>query len=191
MTWCVLSGECEWWADEGIRDVGRARFHQARGTELSSAQTPLGTIEFSRIAFQVRRGSRLVQMHVAGSDGTPDLEAWADEVSSVLFDARPLEAGARGVHASLSHGWLWSMLHPAPLEGVVPKPWFSQIRIEGHLLEPPTCSVFPAFVSLAADFYEATYDADLDVLTAWTAYIDGAAAHRLRISLSQLADASA
>ncbi|MDP8909692.1 MAG: hypothetical protein M3N47_11390 [Chloroflexota bacterium] len=49
--------------------------------------------------------------------------------------------------------------------------------------------LLPGFVSLAADFYEVAYDMELDVLTAWTAYIDGAAANR--ISVSQLADVGA
>lgn len=75
------------------------------------------------------------------------------------------------------------MLHPTPLQVLIPKPWSSHLRVEGPLLERDHF-VLPEFVSLAADFYDVTYDADLDVLTTWTAYIDGAPANR--ISVSQL-----
>ena len=127
---------------------------------------------------------RLAQVHVAGRDGRSAVVAWADEASAVL-DGSPAEALVTGPRESYSDLGLRRMLHPAPLEELVPKPCSSQLRIEGHLLERDM-SVLPKFVSLAADFYEVAYDVDLDVLTAWTAYIDGAAANR--ISVSRLAD---
>lgn len=72
------------------------------------------------------------------------------------------------------------MLHPTPLEGLIPKPW-SQLRVEEHIPERDMC-LPPEFVSLAADFYEVAHDADLDGLTVLTAHIDGAAANHLRES---------
>lgn len=188
--WHVLTGVCEWWADEGIRDVGRARFREARGTELSSApgkRTPLGSIDCRRVAFVARRDPwRLAQVDVAGRDDCP-LVAWADNATAVLDDS---PAKARIIGPKISYGdlGLRRMLHPARLETIVPKPWSSQLRIEGQLLERDM-SVLPEFVSLGTDFYEVAYDEDLDVLTAWTAYIDGEAASR--ISVSQLAEVGA
>jgi hypothetical protein len=186
--WHVLTGVCEWWADEGIRDVGRARFHQARRPELSSAKgTPLDTISCRRVVFVARRDPwRLAQVDVAGRDACR-LVAWADNATAVL-DGSPAKAQVLGRKVSYGDLGLRRMLHPAPLEAIVPKPWSSQLCIEGQLLERDM-SVLPEFVSLGADFYEVAYDEDLDVLTAWTAYIEGAAASR--ISVSQFADVGA
>jgi hypothetical protein len=72
---------------------------------------------------------------------------------------------------------LRQMLVPARLEGLVARPWGPQLTVADQLLERDTF-VLPEFVSLAADHYEATYDAKLDVLTTWTAFIDGEAAQR-------------
>lgn len=188
MAWRVLTGVCEWWADEGIRDVGRARAHRARGTEAASARTPLGTIDASRVVFVARRDPwRLAQVCVSGRDAGPAVVAWADEAAAVL-DGSPAEARVIGPQASYGDLGLRQMLHPAPLERIVPKPWSSRLRIEGHLLQRDMF-MLPELVSLAADFYELAYDADLGVLTAWTAYVDGAAANR--ISVSRLADLGA
>jgi hypothetical protein len=185
--WHVLTGVCEWWADEGIRDVGRARFHQARRPELSSGKgTPRGTTD-CRVAFVVRRDPfRLAQVDLAGRDACP-LVAWADN-ATVVLDGSPAKARVIGPKGSYGDLGLRRMLHPAPLETIVPKPWPSQLHIEGHLIEADMSVRVPP-VSLGADFYEVTYDEDRDVLTAWTAYIDGAAA--CRISVSQLADVGA
>lgn len=185
MAWRALTGVCEWWSDEDIRDVGRARFHEERGTEVPSADTPLGTIDCSRVAFAAQRDPwRLAQVHVDGHDSRPAVVAWADEASAVLAGSPP---EARVIGPNESHGdlGLRRMLHPKPLETLVPKPWSPQLRIEGSLLEDDM-SVLPEFLSLAADFYEVAYDADLEVLTTWTAYVDGAAANR--ISVTQLTE---
>jgi hypothetical protein len=45
MTWHVLTGVVEWWADEGLRDIGRRRFHEARGTTVSADASSPGTID--------------------------------------------------------------------------------------------------------------------------------------------------
>jgi hypothetical protein len=123
---------------------------------------------------------------LAGRDGCP-LVAWADTATAVL-DGSPAEARVIGPKVSYGDLGLRRMLHPAPLEAIVPKPWPSQLHIEGHLIEADMSVRVPP-VSLGVDFYEVAYDEDLDVLTMWTAYIDGAAA--CRISVSQLADVGA
>ena len=181
MAWRALTGVCEWWSDENIRDVGRARFHQERGSTVSSAHTPLGTIDCSRVAFAAQRDPwRLAQVHVGGHDGRTAVVAWADEASAVLGGS-PSDVRVIGPNESYGDLGLRRMLHPKPLEALVPKPWSPQLRIEGRLLEDDMFAL-PEFVSLAADFYEVAYDAGLEVLTAWTAYIDGAAANRISVS---------
>jgi hypothetical protein len=42
-------------------------------------------------------------------------------------------------------------------------------------------SEHPEFVTLASDHYEVTYDPELDVLTSWTAFIDGEVAARQQL----------
>jgi len=75
------------------------------------------------------------------------------------------------------------MLDPTVLETLVPKPWAGQFRVPGDVLERDV-SVLPEFVTLTTDHYEVCYERDLNILTAWTAVIDGAVAQR--ISLSQV-----
>jgi hypothetical protein len=36
MAWQTLAGVVEWWADEGLRDLGRQRFHQGQGTDTKT-----------------------------------------------------------------------------------------------------------------------------------------------------------
>jgi hypothetical protein len=181
MAWCVLTGLCEWWADEGIRDIGRARFHRARGAQGSGAPRPPGTVDRSRVAFVARRDPwRLAQLQIGPSAAGPTVVAWADE-ATVLLSGSPAEARILGPRQSYGDLALRRMLHPAPLETLVPRPWSSRLRIDGELLERDH-SVLPELLSLAADFYRSTYDADLDVLTGWTAYIDGEAANRILLS---------
>jgi hypothetical protein len=186
--WHALTGVCEWWADEGICDVGRARYHQARRPELSSGKVrPLGTVDRRRVAFVARRDPfRLAQVDLAGRDAC-SLVASADNATAVL-DGSPAKARVIGPKVSYGDLGLRRMLHPAALETIVPRPWPSQLHVEGHLMEADMSLWVPP-LSLGADFYEVAYDEDLDVLTAWTAYIDGAAA--CRISVSHLADVGA
>ncbi len=73
------------------------------------------------------------------------------------------------------------MLVPTALEVLVPKAWPAQFRVPGDVLERDM-SVLPEFVSLGTGHYEVSYDGDLDILTAWTAVIDGAAVQRLALS---------
>ena len=37
VTWTVLTGAIEWWADEVLRDIGLRRFHERPGRRSSTA----------------------------------------------------------------------------------------------------------------------------------------------------------
>lgn len=73
------------------------------------------------------------------------------------------------------------MLEPIPLKTLVPRPWHAEFRVAGPLLERDLF-VLPELVSLATDHYEVRYDADLDILTTWSAVIDGEAAQRISLT---------
>jgi hypothetical protein len=196
MAWEVLTGVIDWWADEGLRDVGRRRFHLAMGKQVGAGLLPRGSIDASRHAFVVRHHPwRLAQVRLDVADSDADgqtgqltanapgvVVSWADDATAVLSGS---PASQHVVPANESWGdfGLRSMLEPGPLETVVAKPWGRLVTIDGQLLETDSF-ILPELVSLTASHYEATYDADLDALTSWTAFIDGEVAHRQ--SLTQL-----
>jgi hypothetical protein len=66
---------------------------------------------------------------------------------------------------------------PARLERLAPRPWDDRFALPGEALERDIALV-PELVSLAAECYEVSYDATLDIVTEWAAVIDGATAER-------------
>ncbi len=82
MSWEVVAGVVEWWADEGLRDLGRRRFHEARGKTVASDSAPLGTVDRVRAVFVAqRRPWRLSEVALAAmnDDVTPAVASWAVE----------------------------------------------------------------------------------------------------------------
>jgi hypothetical protein len=182
MSWDVLAGAVEWWADEGLREVGRRRFHEARGT-VSSDVAPLGSVDRVRAVFVAqRRPWRLseVALDTTNDEVTPAVASWADDATAVLKGG-PARQHVVGPNESWGDLGVRQMLVPTALEVLVSKPWTAEFRVPGEVLERDM-SVLPEFVSLGTDHYEVSYDGDLDVLTAWTAVIDGTAAQRLVLS---------
>jgi hypothetical protein len=187
MAWEALTGVIDSWADEGLRDVGRRRFHEARGKQVGGG-LPRGSIDASRHAFVVRREPwRLAQVSLAvtdadvppwqlASDSPGVVVSWADDATAVL---RGSPAAQHHVPANESWGdsGLRSMLEPEPLEALVARPWDREMTVDGQLFEPGAW-ILPDLVSLTADRYEAIYDEELDALTSWTAFIDGEVARR-------------
>lgn len=72
------------------------------------------------------------------------------------------------------------LLCPGSLEQFIPRPWSPRFSLTGDVLEADM-SVLPEFVTLASDHYEVTYEPELDVLTSWTAFIDGEVAARQQL----------
>lgn len=180
MSWEALAGAVEWWADEGLRDVGRRRFHEARGKPVSPDAAPLGTVDRVRVAFVAQRLPwRLSEVALGTTNGDviPAVASWADAATAVLTGS-PAEQHVVGPKESWGDLGLRQMLVPTALEGLVPKPWTAEFRVPGEVLERDV-SVLPEFVSLGTDYYEVSYDAGLDILSAWRAVIDGAAVQRL------------
>jgi hypothetical protein len=178
MSWQVLTGVIEWWSDEGLRDIGRLRYHRSRQSVRERDGVPRGTVDTSRAAFVAKRSPWRIAQVALGlpNETSPDVVAWADEATAVLTGSPASQHLVPPNESWGDHG-LRRMLNPTPLETLVAKPWPATFRVEGHLLERDM-SLLPELVSLATDYYEATYDAELDVLTSWTSFIDGESAHR-------------
>jgi hypothetical protein len=190
MTWDVLTGVIDWWADEGLRDVGRHRFHESKGKRVNADGLPRGSIDATRHAFVARRKPwRLAQVSLDVTDTGRGGQAWrpADETPGVVVSwADDATAVLRGNPAAQhlvpsNESWgdsgLRRMLEPDPLEALVAKPWGPLLTIDGQLLERDTLLPLE-FVSLSTEYYEAAYNEELDVLTSWTAFIDGEPAQR-------------
>ncbi|HEU4973718.1 MAG TPA: hypothetical protein VFT50_01410 [Baekduia sp.] len=182
MPWLVLAGIVEWWADEGRRDVGRRRFHEETGPTGCPGPAPPHVIDHIRAAFVAQHQPwRLIEMSLPSKNPliTPFVVSWADEATAVL---RGDPAKQHVVRPNESHGDLGAqrMLNPSALETLVPKPWTARFVVPGDLLELDV-SVLPELVTLGADHYEVNYDRDLDILTTWTAIIDGAPAQRVSL----------
>lgn len=190
MSWEVLTGVVEWWADEGLRDSGRRRFNEARGGTWLAGALPPGGIDRARAAFVAQRFPwRLseVTMATTSDEITPAIVSWADDATSVLKGS-PARQHVVRPNESWGDLGLRQMLNPSALEALVPKPWAAHFQVSGAVLERDA-SVLPEFVSLGTDYYQVRYDGDRDILTTWTAVINNSAAQRL--SLSQLSSLTA
>lgn len=182
MAWRVLAGVFDWWADEGIRDIGRERFHRRRGSDVSGTIGSPGTTDSLRFAFVAQRSPwRLAEVYLRSPDDPPlAVVAWADRATAVL-KGQPAEQHLVQSNESFGDGGLKAMLEPGRLETLVGKPWSPHFRVNGELLDRDW-SLLPEFLSLGTDYYEARYDAGLDALRSWTAFIDEAPAARLSLS---------
>jgi hypothetical protein len=167
MSWQVLTGVVEWCADEGLRDIGRMRFHRASGHDIRTGPPePRGTVALQRRAFVARRSPwRLAQVSLDEHypyerDGSSfPVVAWADD-AVVALSGQPAKQIQLGPTDTLGDNGLRSMLEPEPLEQVFSRPWPIEIRLGGDLLERDML-ILPAFISLGADHYEATYEPEL------------------------------
>jgi hypothetical protein len=182
MPWEVLTGVVEWWADEGLRDVGRRRFREVGGNPSSRAAISLGTIDRVRAAFIARRSPwRLSEVALDYADEmTPAIASWADHATAVL-NGSPVQQHVVGPHESWGDFGVRQMLCPAALEAIVPMPWPGQFQIPGGAIGPDI-STLAALVSLGTSYYDVRFDSDLEIISAWTAVIDGDAAQRVAIS---------
>jgi hypothetical protein len=188
MSWQVLTGVIEWWADEGLRDKGRMRFHRDKGHDLRAGPPePRGTITFERHAFVARRIPwRLARVSLEEhypyerDESSCPVVAWADD-AVVALSGQPAKPILLGPNETLGDLGLRQMLEPEQLEQLTSRPWPVQMRLDGDVLEPDML-ILPAFISLGADHYEATYDPELDVLTSWKAYIDRELAQRTTLT---------
>jgi hypothetical protein len=100
MGWEVLTGVIEWWADEGLRDIGRRRFHRARAKVSDEPGLPCGSIDVTRHAFVVRRTPwRLAQVSLESTDPREPGTAWRtsdDDLSPAVVVGRRGHSGAQG-----------------------------------------------------------------------------------------------
>ncbi len=190
MSWQVLTGVVEAWSDEGLRDVGRGRYHEARGKIVSAGEMAArGRSNHGRAVFAAQRVPWRLTEILLGSpnDGVyAEVVSWADDATALLR-GNPAQQQLVGPNESVG-SVLRRMLEPGALEALVPKPWGAEFRVSGDVLERDM-SVLPEFVSLASDHYEVSYDAEFDVLTRWAAMIDGEVAHER--TLFHLAEVSA
>jgi hypothetical protein len=187
MSWQVQTGVIEWWSDEGLRDVGRNRYHQAVGHNVRSGSSAIGTLAFQRRAFVAHRSPwRLAQVSLeedytyANDEDSVPVVAWADD-AVVALRGTPATPFPLGPNTTLGNLGLRQMLEPEPLEQLTPRPWPIEMRLDGCLLERDMF-ILGAFISLGTHHYEATYEPELDVLTSWKAYIDGELAQRITLT---------
>lgn len=182
MTWQLLAGQFEWWADEALRNLGRRRYYAARGRVVAEEERgPALAMEVRPVAFVAQRSPwRLARIALQPQPDEAAIVAWADDATAVLAGS-PATLRVLGPNETWGDLGLRRMLDPERLEALVPQPWSATFRVDGALVDGDL-SVVPELVSLSADHYEAAYDAALGVLTRWTAVIDGevAARHELR-----------
>ena len=184
MAWTVVAGIIEWWADEGLRDVGRRRFAAARGKRTAAEATPAGTdVDAATRAFVARREPwRLSQIELTapeGDDVAAAVVAWAGDATAVLAGDPPAQRVV-GPNESWGDLGLRVLLEPAALEELVPLPWAERFAVPAGLLERDL-TLLPQLVSLGTDRYDVVYDGDLGVVTSWAAVIDGAVAQRISL----------
>jgi len=182
-----VTGVFERRVDEGRLDIGRHRFHKARGhVDLDGCgeERPTGLVLGTQWAFVARRHPwRLAIVSLCDRDAlSPAVTAWADDATAVLKGV-PATQHVVGPNHSIGNLGLRRMLDPESLQAFVPLPWPTSFDVPGHLLDDDVF-VAPELTFLAVDHYEAGFDPALGLLTAWRGFIDGEVA--LSLTLSQL-----
>jgi hypothetical protein len=183
MSWQVLTGVVEWWADEGLRDIGRRRYSAARGKRPTGDEMSPGHIDLARAAFAAQRNPwRLAEVSLSSVDDqvSPAIASWADNATAVLRGS-PAQQRLVGPNETWGDLGLRRMLEPDALEALVPKPWPAEFQVPGDAVERDL-TLMADFVSLSSDYYAVSYNRDLDVLTTWAAIIDGEIAQRVSLT---------
>lgn len=136
MSWQVLLGVVTWWADEGLRDVGRQRFQAARGRRLTGDRSQVDFVDFHQAAFVAQRSPwRLAQVTLTDQPSSaPAVAAWADTATAVLTD-EPVAQHVVGPNESWGDLGCRRMLDPKPLTAIVTPPWEASFVIDGSRLE--------------------------------------------------------
>ena len=179
-SWHALTGVVAYWAEEGLRHIGRLR---AAGSPEKSP-VPLGTIDQVYAAFIAQREPwRASEVILMTNGAGPLIVSWADGATAVI-EGIPAQQRVVAVSESWGDLGLGRMLNPSWLERLVPKPWPSDLRVAGATLQNDIDAA-PELFSASVSHYDVVYDGTLDVITQWTATIDGAVASRF--ALTQLA----
>jgi hypothetical protein len=186
MPWQILSGVVDWWAEEGLREVGRRRRALDAGRTPQARRIALGTLSIARAAFIAQQKPwRLTEVTLleVPEATAPVIASWADEATAVLL-GKPAEQHVVAANESWGDLCVGIMLKPDALRELVPEPWPERFVVDGPLLEhDPT--LLPELLSWSTDRYEVVFDPSREILTNWTAIIDGEVAQR--ITLSRLA----
>jgi hypothetical protein len=182
MPWQILSGVVEWWAEEGLREVGRRRRAQDAGTP-NAQRIARGTLDVVRAAFIAQREPwRLTEVTLleVPESTAPVIASWADEATAVLR-GKPAEQHFVAPNESWGDLGVGVMLKPDALRQMVREPWPEQFVVDGPLVEhDPT--LLPELHTASADRYEVVFDPSREILTSWTAIIDGEVAQRITLS---------
>jgi hypothetical protein len=183
MPWQILSGVVEWWAEEGLRDLGRRRRALSAGRTLNAEQIARGTLDTVRAAFIAQREPwRLTEVTLLESPEStaPVIASWADEATAVLR-GKPAEQHVVAPNESWGDLCVGVMLKPHALRHLVPEPWPERFVVDGPLLEEDP-ALLPELLSWSTDRYEVVFDPGREILTNWTATIDGEVAQRITLS---------
>ena len=183
MPWQILSGGVDWWADEGLREVGRSRRAVEAGRTPTAQRIARGTLDIVRAAFIAQREPwRLTEVTLleVPESTAPVIASWADEATAVLR-GKPAEQHFVAANESWGDLCVRVMLKPDALRQLVPEPWPERFVVDGPLLEhDPT--LLPELLSWSTDRYEVEFDPSREILTSWTAIIDGEVAQRITLS---------
>jgi hypothetical protein len=183
MPWQILSGVVEWWADEGLREVGRNRRALDAGTTPQAQRIARGTLSIARAAFIAQREPwRLTEVTLLDvpESTAPTIASWADEATAVLRK-KPAEQHFVAPNETWGDLCVGVMLKPDALHQLVPEPWPERFAVDGPLLERDP-ALLPELLSWSTDRYEVVFDPSREILTNWTAIIDGEVAQRITLA---------
>jgi hypothetical protein len=183
MPWQILSGVVDWWAEEGLREVGRSWRALEAGRSPHAQRIARGTLSIARAAFIAQREPwRLTEVTLleVPESTAPVIASWADEATAVLR-GEPAEQHFVAANESWGDLCVGVMLKPDALRQLVPEPWPERFVVDGPLLErDPT--LLPELLCWSTDRYEVEFDPSREILTSWTAIIDDEVAQRITLS---------
>jgi hypothetical protein len=107
--------------------------------------------------------------------------SWAGEATTTIKGNPP---AGRALPENRKQGdlGLAAMLQPAPLGAVIPRPWPARFTVDGPALAGDP-ELLPALHVRGASRFTADYDPRLDIITAWTAEINGRPARHQALAL--------
>jgi len=178
-SWSALAGVIEYWAEEGLRHLGRLR---ANGSSETSV-VPMGTVDQAFAAFVAQREPWRASEITLITNGTgPVIASWADDATAVI-DGVPAQQHVVASNESWGDLGLYPLLNPSWLERLVSKPWPAEFRITGESFKQEQDAALE-LSSASVSHYDIVYDSALGIITQWAATIESAVASRF--SLTQL-----
>jgi hypothetical protein len=188
MGWSVLCGVVEQYYDQRLLDLGRYRFWRERGKAIDDYVMLTEEPTTFRRAFLATRDPWRLALVDPGDEGSLGLVGWMGTAWVSLSGGPSAPEIGGDVTGRVTVGDLCvnALVVPDWLVSVIGRPLTASFEVPPEQLfaaaEQPETEQAGCLLSLGVERYAVSYDEDLEIITSWQTYIDGAEAHWARLS---------